>query len=409
MSEGIITIKKGREKPVLNQHPWIFSGAIARAENATDGELVTVVDHKDQFLARGYWNSKSQIQVRFLTWEDELIDDAWWEKMFKRAISLRPEHIYASANNEALAYRVINAENDFLPGLVIDRYDDWYVLQALTLYIDKNKQHLAQVFAEVANTNQVYERSDVDVRGKEGLGDSVGVLIGDDVPDKILIEETAKFYVDIRNGHKTGFYLDQRDNRDLLADIVLNRIGQQDAQIRVLNLFSYTGGFAMPAHYVGRPVHTVSVDSSYEVLALAEENYNFNDFVSNDESSADFIQADAFEYLHHCVAENEMFDIVVLDPPKFAHNKGQVDRAARGYKDLNLNAFKIIKEGGYLMTFSCSGAISRDLFQKIVFGALADSGRQAQIIRHLSAGDDHPVALTFPEGEYLKGLLLRVY
>lgn len=409
MSEGIVTIKKGREKPIRNQHPWIFSGAIFRTENAIDGELVTVVDHKNNFLARGYWNSKSQIQVRILTWQDDLIDDAWWHKMLKRAIDLRPEHIYALANNDAYAYRVVNAENDFIPGLVIDCYDDWYVLQALTLHIDKQKQYIAEIFSEIVNTRQVFERSDVDVRGKEGLRGSVGILIGESVPDKIMIDESAKYYVDIQNGHKTGFYLDQRVNRNILSDVINNFIGTDGEVSTLLNLFSYTGGFSISALQNGG-IHAVNVDSSYETLELAEENFNLNEFGDDKNgTSAEFIQADAFDYLHHCVDENKQFDIVILDPPKFAHNKRQIDRASRGYKDLNLNAFKIIKEGGYLMTFSCSGAISRDLFQKIVFGALADSGRQAQIIKHLSASHDHPVALTFPEGEYLKGLLLRVY
>lgn len=408
MFEGIVTIKKGREKPVRNQHPWIFSGAVLRVENATDGELVTVVDHKSNFLARGYWNSKSQIQVRILTWQDEPIDDAWWQKMLQRAVDLRPEHIYAAANNEAYAYRVVNAENDFIPGLVIDRYDDWYVLQALTLYVDTNKHHIAKIFAEIVNTNQIFERSDVEVRGKEGLKDAVGVLIGESTPDKIKIDESAQFYVDIQTGHKTGFYLDQRTNRQILSEVVDDYARVGDESVNVLNLFSYTGGFGISALSNGG-IHAVNVDSSYEALELAEENFKLNEFDENNNQSAEFIQADCFDYLHHCVDENKQFDIVVLDPPKFAHNKRQIDRASRGYKDLNLNAFKIIKEGGYLMTFSCSGAISRDLFQKIVFGALADSGRQAQIVQHLSASSDHPVALTFPEGEYLKGLLLRVY
>lgn len=409
MSEGIITIKKGREKPIRNQHPWIFSGAIFRKEGAVDGEIVTVVDHKNQFLARGYWNSKSQIQVRILTWQDEPINEAWWQKMLKRAVDLRPEHIYALANNETYAYRVVNAENDFIPGLVIDRYGDWYVLQALTLFIDKQKQHISKIFSEIVGTNQIFERSDVEVRGKEGLKDSVGVLIGDTVPDKIEIDEWGKYNVNIQTGHKTGFYLDQRTNRGILSDAVNNYVGEENGFVNLLNLFSYTGGFAISTLRNGG-VHAVNVDSSYEALELAEENFNLNGFGENEHgTTAEFIQADVFDYLHHCVDENKQFDFVILDPPKFAHNKRQVDRASRGYKDLNLNAFKIIKEGGYLMTFSCSGAISRDLFQKIVFGALADSGRQAQIIKHLSASDDHPVALTFPEGEYLKGLLLRVY
>jgi len=412
MSEGIITIKKGREKPIRNQHPWIFSGSVARAENAIDGELVTVVDHKNNFLARGYWNSQSQIQVRILTWQDESINDEWWKSKFKQAIKLRAiTRIYSETFKEQVTCRIINAENDFLPGLIIDQYADWYVLQALTLYIDKHKQKLADLFASVVGTNQIYERSDVDVRQREGLEDSVGVLMGDKVPEVIeIVESDIQYNVDIRSGHKTGFYLDQHENRDELGRVVNFYVDTANVvdQIQLLNLFSYTGGFAMSAHSIGVPIHSVNVDASFEALELAEANYKLNEFDDFEESSAEFIQADCFDYLHHCVDEGKVFDIVVLDPPKFAHNKRQVDRASRGYKDLNLNAFKIIRSGGYLMTFSCSGAISQDLFQKIVFGALADSGRQAQIVQHLSASDDHPVALTFPEGEYLKGLLLRV-
>jgi len=414
MSEGIITIKKEREKPIINQHPWIFSGAVARAENAIDGELVTVVDHKNNFLARGYWNSQSQIQVRILTWHDEPITDNWWETKFEQAVKLRSIiRNYTEDFPEQVTCRIINAENDFLPGLIIDQYADWYVLQALTLYIDKNKQRIAEIFAKVVDTNQIYERSDVDVRQREGLEESVGLLIGDDMPEFVeIIESGSRYKVDIRNGHKTGFYLDQRRNREELTGVVafyVDTANDDIDQLQILNLFSYTGGFAMSAHNVGVPVRTVNVDASYEALQLAEENFKLNGFEDDEESSAEFIQADCFDYLHHCVAEGQTFDIIVLDPPKFAHNKRQVDRASRGYKDLNLNAFKLIRPGGYLMTFSCSGAISRNLFQKIVFGALADSGRQAQIIQHLSASDDHPIALTFPEGEYLKGLLLRVF
>lgn len=414
MTEGIITIKKGREKPISNQHPWIFSGAIAKAENAVDGELVTIFDHNNNFIARGYWNSQSQIQVRILTWKNEPITDEWWENKFEQAVKLRSVlRVYSEDYQEQVACRIVNAENDFLPGLVIDQYADWYVLQALTLYIDKNKKKLAEIFATVVGTDQIYERSDVDVRQREGLQESVGLLIGSNEPPEFveIIENSKTFNVNIRAGHKTGFYLDQYENRgeiERLVNFYVDTANDVD-EIQLLNLFSYTGGFAMSAHSIGVPLHSVNVDASYEALEIAEANYQLNNFNENEEQSAEFIQADCFDYLHHCVDEGKVFDIVVLDPPKFAHNKRQIDKASRGYKDLNLNAFKIIRSGGYLMTFSCSGAISRDLFQKIVFGALADSGRQAQIIHHLSAGDDHPVALTFPEGEYLKGLLLRVF
>jgi 23S rRNA (cytosine1962-C5)-methyltransferase len=231
------------------------------------------------------------------------------------------------------------------------------------------------------------------------------MLWGVEPPEYIEIDEYVKIDVDVRRGHKTGFYLDQRENRLLVGTLIS---GHADGYVRLLNLFSYTGSFGLHA-LKGGGVHVVNVDSSREALELAEQNAQLNNFVGEHNESAEYIQADAFAYLRDMASAKEQFDIIVLDPPKFASSQQQVDKAARGYKDINLHAFQGVKPGGYLMTFSCSGAISRDLFQKIVFGALADSGRQAQIVRHLSAADDHPVALTFPEGEYLKGLLLRVY
>ena len=406
MAEGKVWIKRGREKPVRNRHPWIFSGAIGRAENAVDGELVTLVDHKNRFLARGYWNSQSQIQARVMSWQDETIDGGWWRAMLSRAIALRASDL---VDSEKAACRLVHAENDFIPGLIIDRYAAWYVLQALTRYIDNQKVAITAALADVTGARHVYERSDAAARKREGLPPAIGILRGGPLPDLIEIDDGRGFLVDIKSGQKTGFYLDQRDNRQLLRELVQRRRAGASGKARLLNLFSYTGGFALAAADFGR-VHSVNVDASRRALELAERNFRLNGY---DEAahgeSAEFIQADAFDYLRHCARENMLFDFVVLDPPKLAHHKTQIQRAARGYKDLNLNAFKLIVAGGYLMTFSCSGAISRDMFQKIVFGALADSGRQAQIIRHLSAGADHPVALTFPEGEYLTGLLLRVF
>lgn len=388
-----ITIKHDREKPIRNQHPWIFSGAIESVSGSPEpGEIVTVNSHKGEFLARGYWNAKSQIQVRILTWRDEDVDEDWWRRMLTRAINAR----------SAESCRVINAENDFLPGLIVDRYGDWLVLQALTLHIDQKKHVLARLLMDIfarrgTPVRGVYERSDVDVRKKEGLQETTGFLRGEEAPAEVTIhEDGARFIVDIHHGHKTGFYLDQRPNRRLMSEIDPGDL---------LNLFSYTGGFGIHALRHGA-TRVVNVDASREALELAERNVGINGITDD---RAEFIQADVFEYLRDAAAQNQQFDTVICDPPKFAQNAQQVERAARGYKDLNLNAFKLIKPGGTLLTFSCSGAVSPDLFQKIVFGALADSGRQAQIVRHLGAGEDHPVALTFPEGEYLKGLLLRVF
>ncbi len=405
MTQGKVRLKKGREKPIRNQHPWIYSGAIAHAENAVDGELVTVVDHKNRFLARGYWNSRSQIQVRIMFWQDIPIDELWWRKMLMRAISLRPKHI---KDSEFAAYRIVNAENDFIPGLIIDRYANWYVLQALTSFVDRYKSVITRALIEVAGGENIFERSDVESRQKEGLNPSIGLLHGGPLPALVEIQDDVKFLVDIESGHKTGFYLDQRDNRHMLTELVGRHSSKVSGRAKLMNLFSYSGGFALAAGQFGT-LHSVNVDASRSALELAEQNFENNGYDAGIHGeTAEFIQADAFDYLRHCVREQEEYDFVVLDPPKFAQHKSQIQRAARGYKDLNLNALKLIKEGGYLMTFSCSGGISRELFRKIVFGALADSGRQAQIVGQLSASADHPVALSFPEGEYLKGLLLRV-
>lgn len=399
MPSPTVTIKPKREKPIINQHPWIFSGAIASVKDANPGDVVTVVDSKGHFLARGYFNPKSQIQVRILTWQDEPIDDAWWQKMLQRAIDSRKDQPADSG------FRIINAENDFIPGLVADYYNGWIVLQALTLFIDQHKQHIAQMLMEMMGARGVYERSDVDVRGREGLSDAVGQLAGLPVPDQIEFQHSPgiKLLVDIKNGHKTGFYLDQKENHRSLEALIA---GSDETQ-HVLNCFAYTGAFTVAALATGK-THVVSVDSSLEALQLAEKNIALNE-LDQTEESYELIQANCFDYLRDATEAGDQYDIIILDPPKFAHNKQQIDRASRGYKDLNLHAFHLIKPGGYLMTYSCSGAISQDLFQKIVFGALADSGRQAQIVGHLNASSDHPIALTFPEGEYLKGLLLKVY
>jgi 23S rRNA (cytosine1962-C5)-methyltransferase len=408
---SVIVIKKGREKPIRQQHPWIFSGAIGRIEgDPAPGEVVTVISHDEQFLARGYWNVKSQIQVRLLTWQDEVIHEGWWRVMLRRAIASRHVYNVRRANSPYdEGYRVVNAENDYLPGLIVDRYGDWLSLQALTLYVDQQKEMIARLMVELfAELNipvrGIYERSDVDVRQKEGLKQTAGVLWGETPPELIQLGDAGQklvYYVDIRSGHKTGTYLDQKGNHHLLAEDVFQNAFNHDSQTTLLNLFSYTGRFGLAA-----PGKVVNVDASREALELAERGYQASGF---GEDRAEFIQADVFEYLRDIGTQGMEYDVVILDPPKFAQNAQQVDKAARGYKDINLNAFKIIQPGGFLMTFSCSGAISRDLFQKIVFGALADSGRQAQTVRFLSANDDHPVAITFPEGEYLKGLLLRVF
>ncbi|MDX2140347.1 MAG: class I SAM-dependent rRNA methyltransferase [Chloroflexota bacterium] len=397
-----VTIVKGREKPIVQQHPWVFSGAIQRVQgHAQPGDIVSVQAADGKFLARGYWNSESQIQVRILTWQDEAIDDDWWRARLERSIAARAHHPNPTAQ------RLVNAESDWLPGLIVDRYGDWLVIQALTMGIEVRKTQLAEMLADILKPKGIYERSDVDVRGREGLERSEGLVWGEAPPDRIETDEYGlRVLVDVKNGHKTGYYLDQASNRAEIRSLLAPLALALPNDYRMINLFSFTGSFGLHALASGAG-YVCNVDSYREALQQGEEIIRLNDptWIKRTDS----IMGDSFGILRDYAGSGEQFDLVVLDPPKFAHSAGQVEKAARGYKDLNLHAFKIIRPGGYLMTFSCSGAISADLFQKIVFGALADSGRQGQIVKHLEAAPDHPVALTFPEGAYLKGLLVRVY
>lgn len=403
----LIRLRPNRDKPVRNRHPWIFSGGIAEVKDAAPGDIVRVLDYDGDYLATGYYNPTSQIQVRLLSWKDEEIASAWWRERISAALSFRTDMEAKRKKGNPVAYRLVNAENDFLPGVIIDYYAGWVVLQALTLFIDQNKQLLSEIITDLIQPQGIFERSDVDVRKREGLKPHVGNLWGSEPPEKIQIayDPSTNFWVDVRSGHKTGFYLDQKSNHLLLRDLLKQ---ESLSTASLLNCFAYTGAFTVMGLQAGN-VHAVSVDSSRDALELAEANIILNTFGQRDSNiSYDLIQADCFAYLRDAVDRSERYDCVILDPPKFAHNKQQIERAARGYKDLNMHALQLIKPGGYLLTFSCSGAVSSDLFQKIVFGALADTNRQAQIVRRLGANHDHPTALTFPEGEYLKGLLLRI-
>lgn len=406
MSETNVIIDPQRQRAIERRHPWVFSGAIMNVEGSpADGDLVTLRTESGEFLARGYWNSQSDIRIRLLSWtESEIIDEAFWRQRLERAISARHVENRIYQHGTINAYRLINAENDGVPGLVVDRYGDWLVLQALTRGIDARKNMLADLLAEILNPAGIYERSDVDVRQKEGLSPSTGLLKGKEPPELIEIDENGRrFLVDVRYGHKTGFYLDQRENRAIIGDWF--RWDEHSAERVVLNAFAYTGGFAVYA-LGGLAKRVVNIDSSGAALSLARRNIALNGFATADE---DFVEGDVFQVLRYYRDVGQQFDMIILDPPKFAQSPRQVEGAARGYKDINLLAFRLLKPGGILVTFSCSGAITSDLFQKIVFGALIDAGREAQIIRHLEQAPDHPVALTFPEGSYLKGLLCRAW
>jgi len=391
-----VLLKRGREKPVLNRHPWVFSGAIKRIEGeAADGEVVEVADYQGRFLARGYLNRRSQITVRLLTWDEgEVVGRDFWRRRLERAFASRQ----ALANDPSTdAYRLVNAESDLLPGLIVDRYGDYLVAQFLTLGIERWKAELVSLMADLLNPRGIYERSDVEVRGKEGLAQVSGLLYGEEPPDLVEVTENGhRFLVDIKTGHKTGFYLDQRENRQKLTRYCRSK--------DVLNGFAYTGAFAVYAAAAGAGRIT-NVESSTEALGLARRNMALNGFTDRED---EYVEGDVFQVLREYRDQGRAFDLIILDPPKFAYSQHQVESACRGYKDINLLAMQIIAPGGILFTFSCSGLVSPDLFQKVLFGASVDAARDVQIIEKLSQASDHPILLTFPESEYLKGVVCRV-
>jgi 23S rRNA (cytosine1962-C5)-methyltransferase len=389
-------LKSGRDKSTHNRHPWIFGGAVERiAGEVADGDLVAVRDTQGRFLGRGYLNRQSQIAVRMLSWEeDETIDGTFWRRRIGDAVARRRALIDERATT---AYRLIYAESDLLPGLIVDRYDDFLVVQCLTLGIARCQEEIVRALVAVLSPSGVYERSDVDVREREGLPPTAGTLYGSEPPPEIeIVENGYRFLVDIQGGQKTGFYLDQRENRWTLLRYAKNR--------EVLNAFAYTGAFGVYAAGAGAGPVT-HLDTSAGALALADRNVRLNGFHGREDA---FVQGNVFQVLRAYRDRGRSFDLIILDPPKFAPTRKHIHRASRAYKDLNLLAIKLLRPGGILFTFSCSGGIDASLFQKIVFGASVDAQRDVQAIEPLAQGADHPVLLSFPESAYLKGLVCRV-
>ena len=391
-----IILKPGKEKSLKRRHPWVFSGAIARVEGTPgSGETVRVTAHDGEFLAQAAFSPQSQIRARVWSWDQSApIDAAFIAHTVQRS---------AARRGDALATRLIHGEADGLPGIVADRYNDTAVVQVLAAGAEHWRDAIADALAALPGITRVYERSDADVRALEGLAPCTGLLRGaalppggSALPDGIVIHEGAVQYrVDIANGHKTGFYLDQSVSRA--------RLGADAAGRAVLNCFCYTGGFSLAA-LKGGAKSVLSIDSSGPALELARENLRLNGL---DESCAEWLEADVFKALRELRDQGRTFDLIVLDPPKFAPTPATVERAARAYKDINLLGFKLLRPGGKLYTFSCSGGVSADLFQKIVAGAAVDAEVEARIAARLCAAPDHPVLLSFPEGEYLKGLVLQ--
>ncbi len=393
----VLTLHPGKEKSLLRRHPWIFSGAVARLDGrARPGDTVDVVSADGRPLARAAWSPASQIRARVWSFDaEEVIDHGFFKRRVAAAMARRAA-LPELAGQQGL--RLIHAESDGLPGIIADRYGDTVVLQLSTTGAEKWRGAIADSLLKATACARIYERSDLDLRGLEGLEPVTGWLHGAASSEELVIEENGvRMEVDIIGGHKTGFYLDQRDNRRRVAEIARDR--------RVLNCFCYTGGFSLQA-LAGGAREAVSLDSSGPALATARRNLALNPQL--DASRAIWLEADVFGELRSLRAAGERYDLIILDPPKFAHTATQAERAARAYKDINLLGLQLLAPGGLLMTYSCSGGIGAELFRKIVAGAALDAGRNARIVQQLHGAADHPVDLAFPEGEYLKGLLLQV-
>jgi 23S rRNA (cytosine1962-C5)-methyltransferase len=391
-----VFLKKGKDRPVRRRHPWIFSGAIARVEGSpAPGETVVVRDDRSAIVGRGAFSQSSQIRVRLFTFDDvTVVDDGWLRARVDEAVALRRRLVL---NADTDCARLVFAEGDGIPGFIADLYADTVVVQCQSAGAERHKDALVGFLVDAVQPARVFERSDAEVRKLEGLVPRVGLLYGAPLAGPLsVLENGVRFLVDVETGHKTGFYLDQRAARDRVRSLARDR--------RVLNCFSYTGGFAVSA-LCGGAVRATSVDTSMAALEGAEKNVALNDLP---EAAHEGVKGDCFDVLRGLYADGERFDLVILDPPKFAPSAAHVDKAVRGYQDLAIRALLLLSPGGLLFTFSCSGAVDRGMFRQIAAHASLEAGRPARIVAELGHGFDHPVTTSFPEGEYLKGLVLLV-
>jgi 23S rRNA (cytosine1962-C5)-methyltransferase len=389
-----LVLKKGREKSLKRRHPWIFSGAVEKLSGKpASGDTVEVRDASGARLAQAAFSPSSQICARVWTFNaDEEVDVAFLRHRIARAVAFR-EALTAAKHTNAL--RLVHGESDGLPGLVVDRYADVLVAQFLSAGAERWRDPILDALSEITGCEAIYERSDAEVRKLEGLDERSGFARGNRNAKRCpIIEYGLNFRVDVEEGQKTGFFLDQRENRQRVRALAAGR--------EVLDGFSYTGGFAIAA-LAGGAKRVTALESSAPALEVAKDNLAVNPL---DASRVEFVQADVFSHLRSLRDRGAKFDLVVLDPPKFAPTAAQIRSAARAYKDINLLALKLLAPGGLLATFSCSGGVSAELFQSIVAGAALDAEADARIIERFTAAADHPVALEFPEGEYLKGLLV---
>jgi 23S rRNA (cytosine1962-C5)-methyltransferase len=405
-----LILKPGKERPPRQRHPWIFSGAVARTELAPEpGGTVAVLAADGEFLGVAGWNPASQLCARLWRFDAGPVDRAFFQQRLERALAGRRLAGLLPGGTETDCFRIVHAEADGLPGLVADLYGGHLVVQVLTLAMERHLPLVLELLAEQVRPRGIFERSDVELRTKEGLQPRTGLLWGEPPPPAVAVRENGlPLLVDISGGQKTGFFLDQRENRRKLAAAAAALARERPEPLEVLNAFAYTGGFGVAIAAQLPTARITNLDASAEALALARRNFALNG-IAGDDGRVAFEQANAFEWLRGCRDRGRQFDVIILDPPKFAASQAHVDKAARGYKDLILLGMKMLRPGGLLAAFSCSGAVTPELFQKIAAGAALDAGREGQILGRLGPGPDHPVALPFPEGDYLKGLLLRVW
>lgn len=397
-----LILKKGKERSLLRRHPWVYDTAVQKLSGKpANGETVCVRNADKRFLAWAAYSEASTLRARCWSFdENEMINRDWIAAKIEKALAARA-HLFERTS----AVRVIFGEADQLPGLVVDRYGDWFVTQFQAAGVEAWREDIADILMQQPGIKGIFDRSDAATRHREGLTERVETLRGQEPPQEIeVIEDGVRYGVDVRKGHKTGFYIDQRESRLLAQRLAAEFKRRHGRGMRALNCFCYTGGFSL-ALLAGGAAEVVSVDSSEEALAMAARNAARNGF--NDER-AQWVQADVFEYLRRAREAGETFDLVILDPPKFASSHRHIDRAARAYKDINLNGLRLVAPGGDLLTFSCSGAMDVGLFQKVIAGAVIDSKREAWMVARLGAGCDHPLMMTCPEGEYLKGLQLTL-
>ena len=396
-----VTLKKGKEKSLLRRHPWVYDTAIGKvAGKPFSGEMVKVLGADGRFLGYGAYSPASTLRVRMWSFDEAANVETPQFVVDRIEAAVRARDGLLERTN---ARRLIFGEADGLPGLIVDAYGDWLVTQFQSAGAEFRMQEIAKALMDITGARGVFDRSDAATRAREGLPSRVGCLVGEDAPAMIeVVEDGVKYGVDVRVGHKTGFYVDQRESR-LAAQKLARKFRERHGRgMRALNCFCYTGGFSL-ALMAGGADEVVSVDSSADALAQARKNAQMNGF---DDGRMKWVEADVFDYLRKAREAGETFDLVILDPPKFASSHYHVERAARAYKDINLNGMRLLQPGGHLFTFSCSGAIDVDLFQKIVAGAVFDARKNAWAIERFGAGADHPMLMTYPEGEYLKGLHL---